>query len=89
MNDPQTRTTGWGLTVGAGGGLGGGGQRGKNWDTCNGINMNFKKEKKKKKRKKESPLQEDDIFAKTSQVDIWERAFQTEETAGAKALRRV
>ena len=30
MNDPWTWTTGWGLTVGVGGGLGGGEQRGKN-----------------------------------------------------------
>ena len=29
MNDPQTWTMGWGLTVGAGDGLGRGGQRGK------------------------------------------------------------
>ena len=29
MNDPGTWTTGWGMTVGVGGGLGGVGQRGK------------------------------------------------------------
>ena len=29
--------------VGLGGGMGGGGQRGKNWDNCNGINKNLKK----------------------------------------------
>ena len=29
MNDPWTWTTGWGLTVGAGVGMGGGEQRGK------------------------------------------------------------
>ena len=29
MNDPRTWTPVWGLTVGVGGGLGGGGQRGK------------------------------------------------------------
>lgn len=34
VDDPQTRTTVRELTVGAGGGVGGGGQRGKN---CNGI----------------------------------------------------
>ena len=28
LNDPRTWTTVWGLTVGAGGGLGGGGERG-------------------------------------------------------------
>ena len=32
MNDPWTWTTVWGLTVGAGSGMGGRGQRGKNWD---------------------------------------------------------
>ena len=36
MNDPWTWTTVvWGGTVGARGGLGGGGQKGKNWDNCN------------------------------------------------------
>ena len=29
MNDPWTGTAVWGLTVGVGGGVGGGGQRGK------------------------------------------------------------
>ena len=33
MNDPWTWTTVWELTVGAGGGLGGGGQSKKNWET--------------------------------------------------------
>ena len=37
MNDPQTWTKVWGLTVGVGSGLGGGGQKGKNWDNCNSI----------------------------------------------------
>ena len=35
MNDPQTWTTVWGLAMEMGGGMGGGGQRGKNWDNCN------------------------------------------------------
>ena len=35
MYDPWTWTTGWGLTVGVGGGLGQGEQRGKDWDNCN------------------------------------------------------
>ena len=39
MNDPWTWTTGWGLTVGAGVGMGGGEQRGKNWDKCNRITV--------------------------------------------------
>ena len=38
MNDSRTWTSVWGLTVGAGRGLGGGGQRGKNWDNSNRIN---------------------------------------------------
>ena len=42
MNDPGTWTTVWGLSVGAGGGLGRGGQRGKNWDNCSRINNNNK-----------------------------------------------
>ena len=33
--DLQIWTIGWGLAVGVGGRLGGGGQRGKNWDNCN------------------------------------------------------
>ena len=33
----------WVLTVGVRGGMGGGGQRGKNWDNCNSINNNKKK----------------------------------------------
>ena len=35
MNDPWTWTTVWELMVGTGGGMSGGGQRGKNWDNCN------------------------------------------------------
>ena len=34
MNDPQTWTTVWELTVDAGGGMGRGDQREKNWDNC-------------------------------------------------------
>ena len=41
MNDPWTWTTGCGLTVGGGSGLGRGGQRGKNWDNCNRITIIF------------------------------------------------
>ena len=41
MNDPWIWTTGWGLTVGVGGGLGGGGQRGKNGDSCNRITIKY------------------------------------------------
>ena len=33
----------WGLTVGAGGGLGGGGPKGKNWDNCSRIKKIFLK----------------------------------------------
>ena len=43
VNDPWTWTTVWGLTVGLEGGLGGGGQRGKNWNNCNRINKNKKR----------------------------------------------
>ena len=39
MNDPWAWTMVWGLTVGAGGGLGGGGQRRENWDNCNRITI--------------------------------------------------
>ena len=39
MNDPWTWTTVWELTVGMGGGMGGGGQRRKNWDNCNRITI--------------------------------------------------
>ena len=36
INDPRTWPTVWGLTVGVGvGSMGGGGQREKNWDSCN------------------------------------------------------
>ena len=41
MNDPWTWTTEWRLTVGEGGGLGGRGQRGKNWDNCNKITVKY------------------------------------------------
>ena len=44
MNNPWTWTMVWGLTVGAGGGLGGGRQREKIWDNCNRITI--KKTKK-------------------------------------------
>ena len=40
MNDQWTWTTVWRWTVGAGGGMDGGGQRGKNWE--NRINKNNK-----------------------------------------------
>ena len=45
MSDPWTRTTVWELTVGMQGGMGGRGQRGKNWDNCNRITIkkSFKK----------------------------------------------
>ena len=39
MNDPWAWTTVWGLTVGAGGGIRGGGQRWKNWDNHNRITI--------------------------------------------------
>ena len=39
MPDLQTWTTVWGLTVGAGGGMGGGEQMGKNRDNCNRITI--------------------------------------------------
>ena len=39
MNDPWTWTTVWELTVGAGFGMGSGGQRERNWDNCNGITI--------------------------------------------------
>ena len=41
MNDPWTWTMVWGLTVGAGCGLSGEGQMGKNWKNCNRIMINF------------------------------------------------
>ena len=37
MNDPRAWTTVWELTVGVGGRVGGGGQRGKSWDNCKSI----------------------------------------------------
>ena len=46
IRDPWTWTTGWGQIVGAGSGLDGGGQRGKNWDNCNRINKILKINKK-------------------------------------------
>ena len=39
MNDPQTWTMVWGWPVGAGGGLGGGGQKGRKWDSYNRITI--------------------------------------------------
>ena len=39
MSDPWIWTTGWKLTVGVVGGMGGGGQRGKNWDNCNRMTI--------------------------------------------------
>ena len=41
MHDPWTWTTGWELTVGVGGGLGEGGQRGGNGDNCNRITIKY------------------------------------------------
>ena len=43
MNGPQTWTAVWEWTVGAGGGMGGGGHRGESWDKCNRITV-LKKE---------------------------------------------
>ena len=43
MNDPQTWTTLWELTAGAGGGMGGEGQRGKIGDNGNRTIKCFKK----------------------------------------------
>ena len=45
MNDSWTWTMVWGLTVGVGDGLGGGGKRREHWDNCNRITI-IKKEKK-------------------------------------------
>ena len=42
VNDTWTWTAVWGLTVGEGEGLGGKGQREKNWNNCNTIIKNFK-----------------------------------------------
>ena len=39
MNDPWTWTMAWELIVGVWGGMGGGWQRGKNWDDCNRIRI--------------------------------------------------
>ena len=41
MNDPWTWTTGREMTVGVRGWLGGGEQRGKNWDNCNRITIKY------------------------------------------------
>ena len=50
MNDPRTWTRVRELTVGVGNGMGGRGQRGKNWDNCNRIIIiNDLKKKKKEK----------------------------------------
>ena len=38
MHDPWTWTTMWGFTMGTGGRLGGGEQKGKNWDNSYSIN---------------------------------------------------
>ena len=46
MHDPWTWTSVWGSTVGAGDGLDGGGQKGKNWDNYNRVTI-----KKKRRRK--------------------------------------
>ena len=43
MNFRMDFLTMWELTVGAGGGLGGGGQRGENWDNCNRVTIKNKK----------------------------------------------
>ena len=48
MHDPWTWTSVWGSTVGAGDGLDGGGQKGKNWDNYNRVTIK-KKEKEKNK----------------------------------------
>ena len=48
MNDPWRRTTGLGLTVGEGGGLGGGEQRGKNWDDSSRITIKYLMKNKSK-----------------------------------------
>ena len=50
MNDPSTGTKVWGLTVGAGGGMGRGEKWGINWDNCN--KMTIKKSLKKENTKK-------------------------------------
>ena len=47
MNDPRPWTTRWGLTMGAGRGVGWGGQREKNWDNCNRITIKSDLKKKK------------------------------------------
>ena len=43
MNEPGTWTTEGELTVEVGDGMGGGGQRGKNWNNCNGITIKINK----------------------------------------------
>ena len=45
-NNPGTWTIGWGMTVGVGGGLGGGGKRGKNGN-CNRITIKYLRRKNK------------------------------------------
>ena len=47
MNGPWTWTTVWGIIVGMGGGLGGGGKRGKNWDNCKRITIKYFFKKRK------------------------------------------
>ena len=48
MKDPQAWTTGWGWTVGAGGGIRWAkGAKGENWDNCNRITIIKKEEEKK------------------------------------------
>ena len=47
MNDQGTWTMVWGLTVGPWGGLGRGGQRGRNWDNCTRITIKRKEKKGK------------------------------------------
>ena len=47
MNDQWAWTMEWGLTEGVKGGLSGGGQRGKYWDSCKIINNKRTSNKKK------------------------------------------
>ena len=48
MNDQWAWTMEWGLTEGVKGGLSGGGQRGKYWDSCKIINNKRPSNKKKR-----------------------------------------